>query len=1170
MRTRLILSLAVFVLMFADRGRAQSSQPVVVSGVITTVAGPALPATGTLATTQYIERPTGVAADGAGGFYVVSDTQNRVYRVAANGVLTVIAGDSTSGFSGDGGPAVSAQLASPKGVAVDSSGNVFIADAGNNRIRKVTPARVISTIAGDGPLGDGSPAVSASLNLPVGVAVDGSGNLFIAESNSGRIRTVNSAGIISTVAGGGFGGDGGPAVSAYLNPKGLALDRSGNIFIADGYSNSVRKVTASGIISTVAGNGTLGFSGDGGQAVAAQLYGPVGVAVDASGNIFIAEPSNYRVRRVTPAGVINTFAGGGQCANIPCGDGGPATSASLDAPFGVAIDDSGALLVAAQWENRVRKVATNGVITSVAGSSFGGDGGPATSALLKSGSGNGECRLAVDGSGNVFIADTDNHRIRRIDAVTGIITTVAGDGFRDSLGMGRFFGDGALATSASLNFPSGVAVDALGNIFVADRYNFRVRKVDTSGRITTVAGNGTSVSQNGTGDGGPATLTSIAPNDVALDVAGNLFISDFARIRRVDAATGIVTTVAGNGVFGFSGDGGPATAASVGGGDGLTVDAAGNIFLAAFTYNRIRKVDAATGIISTIAGNGLSGPSLGDGGPATAATMQNPVDVSVDRVGNVYFSDANNNRIRKIDAGALTVRTIAGGVFGLSGDGGPAIGAGMSLPAGIALDVAGNLYTAESGSRRIRKVTFNERAGFSIGDLSGISLVSSGTSASLTTGFASVQMNGGSLAPAGLAIFGFRQNGILVTEAGVPASPLIQSGRVYAEINSSVNTGLAITNPSSQTATIPFYFTDSAGNNFGGGLASIPPNGQVVKFLDQSPFNSGTLAGGTFTFASSVPVAAIALRGLTNERSEFLITTLPVTDLDAPAPTGTIIFPDFADGGGWSSQLILVNPRDTAITGAIEFLSQSGAVSAMTLNGQQNTSFTYSIPARSSRKFQSSGAATSAVSGSVRVVPAGTSAAPTGLEVFSYRTDKGTVTEAGVPSQPAGGAFRVYVEATGALGAIGSVQTGLAIANTSGNIADVRLELTTLEGLPTGLTGTFSIEPHGQRVGFLNQIPGLASLQSPFHGILRVSSQSSISVLGLRGRYNERSDFLITTTPPSNEAASAQSALYFPHIVDGQGYTTQFILFSSQPGPSPNGTLSFFNPSGGAWNAPVH
>ncbi|PYS44838.1 MAG: hypothetical protein DMG13_33245, partial [Acidobacteria bacterium] len=379
-------------------------------------------------------------------------------------------------------------------------------------------------------------------------------------------------------------------------------------------------------------------------------------------------------------------------------------------------------------------------------------------------------------------------------------------------------------------------------------------------------------------------------------------------------------------------------------------------------------------------------------------------------------------------------------------------------------------------------------------------------------------------------------------------------------IDGAVNTGLAIANPNNQSAAVSFFFTDQNGN-FGSGSTTIPPNGQVAKFLNQAPFNGRSSFSGTFTFDSSVPVSAIALRGLSNERGEFLITTLPVADLTVPASESTLQFSHFADGDGWSTQVILVNPSDALLTGSVQFRDPSGENATVTVNGHAGSSVAYSIPARSSLKLRTSGDSSALIVGSVRVVPATGSTSPSGLGIFSLQSGGITVAEAGVPDVPVSTAFRLYAEAAG------SIQTGLAVANSTAAPATVTLELTKLDGSSSALTGTMIVPANGQTAMFLNQVQGFDSLQLPFHGVLRVSSPASISVLGLRGRYNERNDFLITTTPPINEnVAASSSTLFFPHFADSGGYTTQFILFSGVAGQSSSGTLQLFSDSGQTLN----
>ena len=673
-------------------------------GIIMTTAGGMTVGDGGPATHAVLNFPYSVAVDAAGNLFIADAANNRIRRVAAStGIITTFAGTGGTGFFGDGGPATSAQLWNPTGVAVDAAGNLFIADASNDRIRRVAAGTgIITTVAGTGVAGfggDGGAGTSAQLWNPTGVAVDAAGNLFIADADNNRVRRVAAGtGIITTVAGtgdGGFGGDGGAATSAQLwIPIGVAVDAAGDLFIADAQNNRIRQVVAgSRIITTVAGTGDAGFGGDAGPAISAQLWIPTGVAVDAASNLFIADAANNRVRRVaTGTGTITTVAGTGDFGFL--GDGGSATSAQLWIPTGVAVDASGNLFIADAANSRIRKVAAaSGIITTVAGSSGGSldDGSPATSAQLQTPTG-----VAVDAAGNLFIADADDNRIRQVTAATGIITTAAGTG-----GPG-FSGDGGPATSVQLSTPTGVAIDAAGNLFIADADDHRIRQVAPGGNISTVAGTGTA---GFFGDDGLATTAQLqTPTGVAVDAAGNLFIADADnnRIRRVAVDTGIITTVAGTGQAGFSGDGDAATNAQLRTPTGIAVDAAGNLFIADAANNRIRRV-AADGIITTFTGTGVAGFN-GDEGEATAAELNFPYYVALDAAGNLYIADQGNFRIRQVAADGI-ITTVAGtGHAGFSGDGDSATSARLSVPYGVALDAAGNLFIADQGNFRVRQV----------------------------------------------------------------------------------------------------------------------------------------------------------------------------------------------------------------------------------------------------------------------------------------------------------------------------------------------------------------------------------------------------------------------------------------------------------------------------------
>jgi sugar lactone lactonase YvrE len=557
-----------------------------------------------------LPQPYSVAVDRAGNVYF-GEVQDAVLRLdATTGVLTLAAGNGSRGYSGDNGPATSAQLnfsAYPgyiKGLAFDSSGDLYIADGG--RVREVSNG-VITTVAGGAgvvPLPASAPAAtSAGLNTPAAVAVDSAGNLYIADTVFSNIREVSN-GVITIVAGGnipspngGYGGDNGPASSAFLShPQGLAVDSAGNLYIADTGNCRIRKVS-NGVITTVAGigcnysyEGGDPFSGDGGPATSAQLSGPWGVALDSAGNLYIGDGPD--IRKISN-GVITTVAGNGTTGFS--GDGGPATSAQLSEPYGVAVDSSGNLYISDSGNNRIRKVS-NGVITTVAGDGmegYSGDGGPATSAWLYN-----PYRVAVDSAGSTYIAETSpyldigNDRIRKVS--NGVITTVAGNGTTG------FSGDGGPASSAELDQVDGVAVDSAGNLYISDGGNGRIRKV-SNGVITTVAGNGTG---GYSGDGGPATDAELSPDGIAVDSSGNLYIADTGfHIRKV--SNGVITTVAGNGTQGYSGDGGPATSAQLSWLGGVAVDSTGNLYIADSGNYVIREV--SNGVITTVAGNGVGG-----------------------------------------------------------------------------------------------------------------------------------------------------------------------------------------------------------------------------------------------------------------------------------------------------------------------------------------------------------------------------------------------------------------------------------------------------------------------------------------------------------------------------------------------------------------------------------
>ncbi len=494
---------------------------------------------------------------------------------------------------------------------------------------------------------------SASLNDVFAVALDSDGSVYAALRDQHAVLRLDRSGMLTCVAGtgiSGFLGDGGPAAGAQISrPTGLALDAAGNLYIAD-YDNSRIRMVSNGIITTVAGGGAV--LGDGGLAAESQLSWPQGVATDLAGNIYVADTGHNRIRKISQ-GIITTVAGTGSAGFS--GDGGSASAAQLALPNGVAVDASGAIYILDQSNHRVRKVS-NGIITTTAGTgadSYSGDGGPALNAAIAI---DGQAGIAVDSHGNVFITDDD--RIREISQ--GAIQTVAGVGPAGSSGTE---GDNGPALAALLGLPTGVAVDPAGNLYISEvGYGFhdsRVRKV-SQGIITTVIGGGAAL-----GDGGPASYAQFeGPAGLALGASEQLYVADSGDDRVRMVADGVVTTIAGTGsaIFGDSGDGGPATSAALSGPFAVATGPNGSYFIGDQAV-LIRQV--VNGIIDTVAGEGDQRTELGNVG-----------HLASDSQGNIYVADIFHNVVHKISNGAIT--TVAGsGVGGYSGDSGPAPGGGI-------------------------------------------------------------------------------------------------------------------------------------------------------------------------------------------------------------------------------------------------------------------------------------------------------------------------------------------------------------------------------------------------------------------------------------------------------------------------------------------------------------
>jgi len=691
-----MLLVALLVLGFIAAGslHAQSIQTVAGGGTLD----------GSLATEVGLYGPRGLAFDAAGNLYIAQGDGSQVVRVdRATGTVRTVAGNGGAGFSGDGAPAIAASLNEPREIVLDAAGNLFIADSGNNRVRRVDAATgIITTIAGGGSpadeVGDGALATAAALRVPWGLAIT-DGKLLISESafNGHRIRQVVLAqgrpdtGLITTIAGTGVEGflDNVPATSALIaGPLGITVDAAGNIFFADSGNHRIRRIDGtSRTMSTYAGGGSPADGvGDNLPATQAALGTPATLAFDPAGNLHISG-ADGRVRRIDrQSGVISTI--------FP----------SLYLPFGLAFDREGNLYVTNTDQSLVIKRTPSGEESIYAGGgAFTGDQRSAVASVLRGPGG-----IAVDAAGNLFIADTSNARIRKVDARTGRITTVAGNG-----GVYTENQEGIPAVEARIGYVLDVAVDAAGNLYSVDPHNRRIWKINTAGVISTLAGGGSPA--DGLGDGGPATSAAILPVGVSLDATGNVYITDGGnnRIRKVDTS-GTIQTIAGSGVgdasAGYSGDNGPATAAKLNAPRKAVADFRGNVFISDSGNSVIRKVDPS-GVITTYAGIPNAGENLIDNVPALETNMD-PGHITVDQAGNLFIADAGFHRIRKVDAQTRIISTVAGsGTFYLdrdySGDGGPAVRAKLNFgytPGGVAVRSNGDLYVSDTTNNRVRAV----------------------------------------------------------------------------------------------------------------------------------------------------------------------------------------------------------------------------------------------------------------------------------------------------------------------------------------------------------------------------------------------------------------------------------------------------------------------------------
>jgi hypothetical protein len=990
------------------------------------------------------------------------------------------------------------------------------------------PATVIAGAPAPG-YADG-PADVAQFTFATYLWGDGS-SLYVIDGFGDRLRKISlQTGEVSTLVN-----------RPDINPFRTTLSRSiwgnGKFLYLSGRTVIYQVDLATGALTTAAGLEGAPGSNDGiGQN--ARFYQPAGLWGDGD-YLYIADSFNGAIRRMSlTTNAVTTIAGFPGLQGIADGIG---RSALFNYPSNIWGDGT-YLYIRDNYAVRRLTLATNEVRTIAGSGTRGQIDGFGSKAQFYSTS-------SFWGVGGVLYL-TDDLRVRALDTTTAEVFTIAGRPaiFADGVGMAALF-----------NTPTGIWGDS-NYVYVTEQANHVLRQIDRrTSEVRTVAG---VAGQSGSTDSVGARASFKEPKGIC-GVGDAIYVADYGNqsIRKVTIGGWRVETL-------LSLDR-PLS--------GLWCD---KIYVYVSDPNRILRITLATKEMTVLV-TGLQGwsPLWSDGRflyffdinvggikrlnlatkeVATINSSKWPSTANIWGDGR-YLYIASDFSIQRLNLATLEVSNVAGSDPTFGSEDGVGAAARFYRHAGLWGESA-TLYVADTGNHAIRTIALDSSpAGttftpFSIPRNASISRITGNTGQPLQAGYARVRADNNSTAPSGIAVYGFRSNGVLVSETGVPAVAAIQAGRLFAQTTNNVRTGLAIANPNSQSVTISFYFTDGAGQNFGAGSFVLDANRQVAAFLNEQPFVGTALSPSalsnaqTFTFSASQPAAAIALRGYVNERSDFLMTTLPIADLSR-STTSEVVIPHFAEGGGWTTEIALLNPSDAGVAGALAFFDQGGT---------RIESQPYSIAARSAILIRRTLNDAAIRVGSIHVTPAAGQQSPVGLSIFSYAISGITVTQTGVPTMAPSAVLTIYSENSSTL------RSGFAFANASSNPAIINYDAISSDGSSIGMRGSLNLPANGQKALFLTELPGSQALPAEFKGTLRITASGGlISAIGLRGRTNERNEFLVSTTMPDSNSAT-QAELYIPHFVQGGGYTTEFILMGADSASSGNtGAVEYYSQQGG-------